>query len=59
MIFRERNLTTLNDNYKTKKMVKQVVQVEYVLVNNEYEALLLENNLIKSYQPKYKNHSSD
>ena len=38
---------------KTCKMVKQVVEVAVVLVNSEYEALILENNLIKAHQPRY------
>jgi excinuclease ABC subunit C len=38
---------------KTLRMVKQIIRLEVVLVNNEYDALLLENNLIKQHQPKY------
>ncbi len=34
-------------------MVKEIFSIETVIVNNETEALLLENNLIKKHQPKY------
>ena len=38
---------------KTQKMVKQISYLEITIVNSEYEALLLENNLIKNHSPKY------
>lgn len=38
---------------KTKKLVKEIDRMEYVIVDSEYDALLLENNLIKENQPKY------
>ncbi len=38
---------------KTRKLVSQVNTIEYTVVNSEFDALLLENNLIKTYQPKY------
>jgi len=40
-------------NPKVKAMVSHVADFEYTVVGSESEALLLENNLIKSYQPKY------
>ncbi len=40
-------------NRKTLRMVWEVSTVEYTIVNSEFDALLLENNLIKQYQPKY------
>lgn len=38
---------------KTKIMVSQIDSAEFFLVNNEVEALLLENNLVKKIKPKY------
>ncbi|MEO9966164.1 MAG: excinuclease ABC subunit UvrC [Reichenbachiella sp.] len=38
---------------KTRKLVKEIEKVEYIIVDSEYDALLLENNLIKENQPKY------
>ncbi|UZR94573.1 excinuclease ABC subunit UvrC [Chondrinema litorale] len=40
-------------NRKTKKLVSEIRDIEYVVVNSEFDALLLENNLIKENQPKY------
>lgn len=40
-------------NRKTFKMVSEIVQIEFTIVNTEFDALLLENSLIKEYQPKY------
>ena len=41
------------DNGKTILLVKRIVDIQYIVVDTEYDALLLENNLIKKYQPKY------
>jgi excinuclease ABC subunit C len=38
---------------KTKAMVKAAVKIEYTIVESEQDALFLESNLIKKYQPKY------
>ena len=38
---------------KTLRLVNKIDDVKYILVQNELDALLLENNLIKKYQPKY------
>lgn len=38
---------------KTLKMVSEITHIEYVISNSEFDALLLENNLIKENQPKY------
>ena len=45
---------TKNHEYgKTRVLVKKIVRIEHIVVNTETDALLLENNLIKKYQPKY------
>ncbi len=41
------------ENGKTIMLVKRIVDIQYIVVDTEYDALLLENNLIKKYQPKY------
>ena len=38
---------------KTAKLVSEIVDFEYIVVNSEIESLVLENNLIKQYDPKY------
>lgn len=43
----------VHDNARTAVMVRQVADIRTVLVETEYDALLLENNLIKKHQPKY------
>lgn len=40
-------------NRKTIRMVSEIAEVEFTIVNSEFDALLLENNLIKENQPKY------
>ena len=40
-------------NIKTRKMLKKIHHIEYTIMNSEYEALLLENNIIKNNNPKY------
>ncbi|MEQ9468826.1 MAG: excinuclease ABC subunit UvrC [Ekhidna sp.] len=41
------------DNRKTYRLVSEIKQVEFVIVSSEFDALLLENNLIKEHQPRY------
>ena len=41
------------ENGKTRVLVKQIVDIKYIVVDTELDALLLENSLIKKYQPKY------
>ena len=38
---------------KTRVLVNKIEKISYVVVNTEMDALLLENNLIKKYQPRY------
>ena len=41
------------ENRKTIILVRKIVDLQYIVVDTENDALLLENNLIKKYQPKY------
>lgn len=47
--FTKKNL----DSRKTQRLVYEINQIEFVLVSSEFDALLLENNLIKENQPRY------
>ncbi len=38
---------------KTSFLVSKIADIEYIITGNEYEALVLENNLIKQYNPHY------
>ena len=38
---------------KTRVLVKQIRDIKYIVVDTEEDALLLENNLIKQYRPRY------
>ena len=42
-----------HENGKTNVLVKKIVTIEHIVVDTETDALLLENNLIKKYQPRY------
>ncbi len=42
-----------HDNGKTRVLVKKIVRIKHIVVNTETDALLLENNLIKKYKPRY------
>jgi excinuclease ABC subunit C len=42
-----------DENAKTGSLLREAVDVEYIVVGNEKEALALENNLIKQKQPRY------
>lgn len=45
--------TKMHENGKTRVLVKKIATVKHIVVATESDALLLENNLIKKYQPKY------
>ncbi|MCD8407117.1 excinuclease ABC subunit UvrC [Tenacibaculum dicentrarchi] len=45
--------TKTHENGKTRILVKKIARIEHIVVNTETDALLLENNLIKKYQPRY------
>ena len=42
-----------HENGKTSVLVKKIVYIKHIVVNTETDALLLENNLIKKYKPRY------
>lgn len=42
-----------HDNAKTKILVSKIKDIKHIVVETETDALLLENNLIKKYQPRY------
>jgi len=43
----------IHEQGKTNVLVKNIVSLKYIIVETEEDALLLENNLIKQYQPRY------
>ncbi len=45
--------TKTHDNGKTRVLVKKIAEIKHIVVKTETDALLLENNLIKKYKPRY------
>ena len=43
----------INQSIKTKRLVSRINRIDWIVVNNETEALLLENRLVKKHTPKY------
>lgn len=41
------------DNYKTRRLVTLIHHIDYTVTDNEHDAFLLENSLIKHYQPRF------
>lgn len=46
-------LNKTNQSDKTRVLVSKIIDFKYIVVESEQDALLLENNLIKKYKPKY------
>ena len=44
--------TKTHENGKTRVLVKKIATIKHIVVETEKDALLLENNLIKKYQPR-------
>ncbi|NLB25469.1 MAG: excinuclease ABC subunit C [Bacteroidales bacterium] len=42
-----------HDNNKTAMLVRNIADIKYLVVETEQDALLLENNLVRKYQPRY------
>ena len=42
-----------HESFKTNALVRNIADIKYIVVNSEQDAFLLENNLIKRYQPHY------
>lgn len=42
-----------HESHRIEVMVKKIVDIKHIVVNSETDALLLENNLIKKYQPRF------
>ncbi len=45
--------TKTHDNHRTRLLVRNIVNIEHIVVESEMDALLLENNLIKKHKPRY------
>ncbi len=50
---------TANHSAKTIALVQNIASLDYIIVDSEFEALLLENKLIKQHDPKYNIHLKD
>lgn len=53
LVNRVRSYFTGEKDVKTSVLIKKVAQIDYIITQNEYEALILENNLIKRWKPRY------
>ncbi|MBS1772392.1 MAG: excinuclease ABC subunit C [Bacteroidetes bacterium] len=43
----------VHDSFKTQKLVSLIHRIEFTITNDEHDAFLLENSLIKNYQPRF------
>lgn len=53
LVKRVRSYFTGKQDIKTRHLVRHIVSIEHIVTKNEYEALVLENNLIKKWSPRY------
>ncbi|WP_455382494.1 excinuclease ABC subunit UvrC, partial [Salinispira pacifica] len=53
LVNRVRSYFTGEKDVKTSVLIRKVAQIDYIITQNEYEALILENNLIKRWKPRY------
>ncbi|HUX14393.1 MAG TPA: excinuclease ABC subunit UvrC [Spirochaetia bacterium] len=53
LINRVRSYFSGGKDIKTSLLMKKVAQIDYIITQNQYEALILENNLIKRWKPRY------
>ena len=53
LVNRVKSYFTGDKDIKTRTLVKRIHDIEFIITANEYEALLLENNLIKEHKPRY------
>src|SRR6476646_12143641 len=47
------NNNQYNNNWKTSQLVRKIVDIDFIVTDNEIEAFLLESNLIKRYRPVF------
>lgn len=45
--------TKIHDSARLNMLVRKISDIQYIVVKTEFDALILENNLIKTYQPRY------
>lgn len=50
---RVRSYFSYKQNYKTRELIKKIIEIEFILTDNENEAFLLESNMIKKYRPVF------
>lgn len=53
LVNRVKSYFTGDKDIKTRTLVRRIHSIEYIITSSEYEALLLENNLIKEHKPRF------